>query len=368
LATAPVPGYNPAYAPPDIGANRAKWDALVARMAAHEIGTKRVPAFEVWNEPDGFFWTGSLAGYLDLYADTATVLSATAARLRAPVEIGGPGLLFADTGWIEPFLATVSAQHLPLDFVSWHWYADYPLFGPMSQLPLPQVGSPYWYNPALRAQSFGTQVQLVRTEVAKYPSLHPRLWLDEWNADAGYDPRQDGPFAGALVAAALDSVQRVGLDRMCFFFTADDGANPLGNWGLLDSSLRPKPSYQVMRYWHELAGRLVPVALTPDQSLGDVSGRIGAVATLGPTGRLAILVYNFVPYDATGGYGTRDPTPYDGTVRVVVTGLRPRPHPWTEQLVDGSHGGGVVARGMVGTGGSITVKLAGEGVTLLTVG
>jgi hypothetical protein len=369
LPALPVPGLNPSYSPPDLGAGRARWDDLVARMASHEILAEGVRAFEIWNEPDGFFWTGTLAAYLLLYADTSRVLAAVAARLHRKVEIGGAGLLFADAMWIEPLLATVSIEHLPLDFLSWHWYANYPLFGPMTQIPLPQVrGTPYWYNPLLRAQTFGAQVELVRAEVAKYPLLHPRLWLDEWNVDAGYDPRQAGPFGGALAAAALDSVQQAGLDRMCFFFTADEPANPLGNWGLLDAALRPTPAYEAMRYWHALAGRLLPVALLPDQSLADPSGRVGVVASRAGA-RVTVLVYNFVAYDPTGGYGAHPPTPYDHVVRVRLAGLAGRSTDrgtWSEQLVDGHHPGGVVAAGTVDEGGAVTIHLPGEAVALLT--
>lgn len=93
-----------------------------------------------------------------------------------------------------------------------------------------------------------------------------------------------------------------------------------------------------MRYWHQLGGRLT------------------------------VLLYNFVPYDPTGGYGTTDPTPYDHKVRVDLTGLAPGTHPWSEQLVDGGHSGGIVAQGTLSPANpSLSVYVAGEGVALLTI-
>ncbi|MHB8329279.1 MAG: GH39 family glycosyl hydrolase, partial [Acidimicrobiales bacterium] len=228
LPVVPAPG-NITYEPPDVGTqadgtnDKVIWDGLVEQMAAHEVALG-VRAFEVWNEPDGTFWYGGLPGYLNLYADTAPALETGAAEAGCSttagcrIEVGGPALVFPDATWIEPFLSFVSAQHLPLDFVSWHYYADYPLLGPYGPVPSPPPGvMPVWYNPALRAQVYGLQVTQVRAEVAKFPSLHPVLWIDEWNVDAGYDPRQSGPYGAAFVAAVLDSAQSARLDRMTFF-------------------------------------------------------------------------------------------------------------------------------------------------------
>lgn len=365
LATGAVPT-RASYAPPDATpATQASWDGLVGSMAAHEIANG-VRVFEIWNEPDGTFWTGTLAAYLRLYADTAAVLERTAARAGVHIEVGGPALVFPDPPWIEALLGAVQAQGLPLDFLSWHYYADYPGLGPQPPAPAPPPGfPPFWYNPALRAQTFGQQVGVVQAEVAKYPSLHPKLWLDEWNADAGYDARHDGPFDGALVAAVLDSVAGAGLDRMAFFRVADD-AQPLDNWGMLFADGSPKPAYRVFSLWHALAGGRAPVQVAPDQTLADPTGRVGAVATAAG-GRVAMLVYNFVPYDPTGSYGTGTSTPYDHQVSVVVKGLAPGRWSWTRQSVDGA--GTPLASGAltVGHAGVATLSFAleGEGVSEL---
>lgn len=375
LATGAVPGDNANDYPPDVGADQAKWDALVYKMAYHEISAEGVRAFEIWNEPDGTFWRGTLAGYLYLYRDTVTVLEKAAAAAHTKIEVGGPALVVADPSWLEPFLDFVASEHLPLDFISWHYYADYPLIGPISPIPDPPSGTPpFWYNPALRSQTFGEQVSMVEAEVAAHrradPSLDPVLWVDEWNANAGYDPRQDGPFDAAFAAAVLDSMQTTGLGRSCFYFVADDASDPLGNWGLLTSDLTPKPVWWAFRFWHELAGRQLPVVLTPDQSASDPVGRIGAVASTGSGDQVKLLLYNFVPWDPTGGYGTTDPTPYDHTVRVALGGLRRgTSYRWSESLVDGAHRQAItVASGRVrDPGGEITLDLAGESVALLSL-
>jgi hypothetical protein len=203
-------------------------------------------------------------------------------------------------------------------------------------------------------------VALVRAELAKYPALQPKLWLDEWNADAGYDARQDGPFDGALVAAVLDNVSGAGLDRMAFFRVADDTKPTLGNWGMLFADGTPKPAYQVYSLWHGLGGGgSLPVDLFPDQSLADPSGRVGAVATRSGQ-NVSVLIYNFVPYDPTGEYGTGPSTPYDHTVSLVVGGLTPGRLSWTRESVDGAR--------TPAAAGDLTVAPFGHGDADLHVG
>ncbi len=312
------------------------WSKLVYKSALHEMKVEGVRIFEVWNEPDGTFWYGTLADYLAMYKASADAIeaAATKAGLTGQVLVGGPGLLYSDPAWLTAFFAYVSAQHLPLGFVSWHYYGNYPGVGPFDENgtvlpPKPPAGvPPYWYNPGTRAQSYGAQVQLVKTLLDAFPALHPLTVIDEWNIDAGYDPRADTVYDAAFAAAVLDSVQQAGLDRMAFFRVADDSPATLGNWGMLFSDLRPKPVYYAFDFWHELAGRLLPTSLSPDQSAADPVGRVGALASVegrsrGAGGTVHVLLYDYAPYDPTGGYGSSDPNPYDHGVTVELGGRGP---------------------------------------------
>jgi hypothetical protein len=358
LATRPLPGLNRNYSPPD----PTRWSRLVYQMALHEITSKDVTTFEVWNEPDGLFWTGTLIDYLNLYAVTARAVERAAADAHRAVMVGGPALLFPDPAWIEPLLAWVTSQRLPLDFLSWHYYADYPLFGPMAGLPAPPAGvPPFWYNPAARAQSYGLGTELVRAELAKYPRLHPLLWIDEWNLDAGFDPRHDQSYDAAFAAASLDSAQQAGLDRMAFFRAADDVPHTLGNWGLLFSDMSPKPVYRAMSFWRRLAGASLAVRVRPDQGLADLTGRIGAVASMA-RGGVRILAYRVLPFGRGGGRQA---------VRIRIGGLqngaRFRVARWT---VDSSQSGAIPELATVATGRSglnIDLRLAENAVTLLEI-
>lgn len=327
LATGTPPGKNPNRSLPDPGAHSAAWSALVKKMATYEIEHEGVRTFEVWNEPDWVFWNDGLQGYEKLYAMTATALEAAAHAARVKIEVGGPALANVlgtmDTNWLDPFLAFVAANHLPLDFLSWHLYANDPDAGPQ-----PGVGhvcifhadpstNPCWYNPNLSAGLYAKEAAQAKAALAPYPQLHPRLWIDEWNINGAYDPRQAGPYDGAFVAAVLDAAQRAGISRMCYFFVATGSHGPLGDWGVLNGQTLPVPAYFSFRYWHDLAGRLLEAPVSGGANpFSAGQGGVGAVASRAPGGAVHVLVYDFLPYDPSGNYGTRLPTPTGASVTV----------------------------------------------------
>lgn len=341
--------------PPD-AAGYAPWEALLEEVAYHEMTTFGVHIFEVWNEPDGTFWHGTIADYLSMYRATAQAISEAASKAGVhDVLIGGPALLFSDPAWLEPFLAYVDANHLPLGFVSWHYYGDYPALGPFATqagvLPpeVPGAGD-YWYNPFTSAQTYGLQVQQVKAEIAKYPGLHPLTVIDEWNLDAGYDPRADQPYDAAFAAAVLDSVQSAGLDRMAFFRVADDKVGTLGNWGMLFSNLNPKPVYWTFAFWHALGGTRLASSITPS------GGDIGAVASSGASGDVNVLVYNYVPYGAAS----------EQTVRLSIPRLAGGTWVYSVRMIDATHPGSQEAGGtFTGPGMPVSLTMPGESVALV---
>lgn len=372
---APKAGANPVYRPPDVGSNAVKWEALVRQMALHEILAHDVRVFEVWNEPNGFFWSGTLHQYLTLYQNTADALEQAAAEAHRRIEVGGPALAdfsaTPDMAWVRAMAAFVSAHHLPLDFFSWHEYANDPDVGPSASFP---QGLCFLHsrgpagrcdNPSLSARSVGRGVRRVRAALARYPSLHPKLWLDEWNVNAGYDPRMSGTYGGAFVAAVLDSAQGAGLNRSCFYEAVDDAA--LDNFGLLTASLAPKPAYRVFAMWHRMAGHIVPVSVARGPSNAAPSS-VGAVASRGPGDSLRVLIDNFAPTGPVGHPGQRIPAGLDQRVAVDLHGLSAGRYVVTRSLVDTTHQGSIVARRSVrGPGANIRFELQGQGVTLVSV-
>ena len=114
--------YKPNVSPPK---SLEAWDALMTHFAQHLIeryGIDEVAQwyFEVWNEPNIDFWDGipRKGSYFELYAHTARALKAVNPRLR----VGGPAT--AAAAWVDAFLKYDAANHVPIDFVSSHGYAD----------------------------------------------------------------------------------------------------------------------------------------------------------------------------------------------------------------------------------------------------
>ncbi len=355
------------------------WKALVYQMALHEITAEGVRVFEVWNEPSFYMGLNGKFGYLTLYKNTVIELEAAANAAKVSIEVGGPGvdeLGQIDNSWISGLLAYVAKYDLPLNFISWHQYPNDPDEGPQAPYPsgICQTGAgvdgqPCWYNPDLDVSLFARGARSVESLLSSYPTLHPVLWVDEWGVDSGTDARLSGPYGAAFVAASLDSAQQGGIGRMAFYDTADGPTSPTYDaFGLLTFGLTPKPAYYAFALWHQLAGSLLPVTLTPDQSASGPVGQIGAVASKGPGGTVKVLVYDFAPYDPTGAYGTTDPTPYDHQVTVDLAGLATGTYATSRALIDaGDLDTSVATTPISGPSGSITFTLAGEGVTLLTL-
>ncbi|HEX3981618.1 MAG TPA: IPT/TIG domain-containing protein, partial [Acidimicrobiales bacterium] len=101
-------------------------------------------------------------------------------------------------------------------------------------------------------------------------------------------------------------------------------------------------------------------------SKGSGTTGVGAVASVGPDGTVHVMVYDFVPYDPSGRYGTSDPTPYDHPVTIKIVGLPRGAYDVDRTLIDATHDGTSVGTS-TDSGASVRLPftLAGDGVTLL---
>ena len=87
--------------------------------------------WEIWNEPVGEKsngdqpnWSGTPEEYYEMYTVTARHL-----KKRFPhLKIGGPAMSWVRQQWFDDFLAylTTDTDRVPLDFFSWHAYANDP--------------------------------------------------------------------------------------------------------------------------------------------------------------------------------------------------------------------------------------------------
>jgi len=286
------------------------WDALMTHFAQHLVeryGIDEVSQwyFEVWNEPNIDFWNGipRKQSYFDLYAHTARALKVVNPRLR----VGGPATAAAD--WVDDFLKYAAANHVPVDFVSTHGYADDTvenLFGTNEDIPMDD-------RVARAIAKVRGQIQSSAT-----PNL-PLMWT-EWNVQ-GMNESRDTIFVGPALANTIRQCQ--GVDMLSFWTFSDvfEEGGPIsrpfiGMFGLRAEGGINKPSYYSYGLLHQLG----------TQRIASASKNI--IVTKTTDGNIAVAAWNLVDPDQQGT--TR-------TVILTFHGVAPDAK-ITMQRVDSDHG------------------------------
>jgi xylan 1,4-beta-xylosidase len=257
------------------------WDALMTHFAQHLVeryGIDEVSEwyFEVWNEPNIDFWNGipRQESYFSLYAHTVRALRAVSPRLR----VGGPATAAAD--WVGDFLKFTAENHVPVDFVSTHGYADDTvknLFGTNEDIPMD--------DRVCRA------VAKVRGEIkaSALPNL-PLFWT-EWNVQ-GENESRDTTFVGPALANTIRKCDGEGVDMLSFWTFSDvfEEGGPIpkpfeGQFGLRAKGGINKPSYYAYGLLRELGKERIA---NPSSNL---------IVTKTADGGLAIVAWNLVDPD-----------------------------------------------------------------------
>ncbi len=290
-----------------------RWDGLMTHFAQHLVeryGIDEVAQwyFEVWNEPNIDFWNGIPRdeSYYDLYAHTARALKSVSPKLR----VGGPATAAAH--WIPEFLQYAADNHVPVDFVSTHGYADdsvKDMLNSKEEIPMD--------DRVCRA------VAKVKGEIraSAMPTL-PLFWT-EWNVQGERNSR-DTLFVGPGLANTIRECD--GLAEMMSFWTFSDvfeegGPIPQpfeGEFGLRAAGGINKPSFYDFALLHQLG------------ELRIASASKNVIVTRKADGSLAIVAWNIVdpgsvpelpdgPHSATNAKaGTEGPS---RTLELDVTGV-----------------------------------------------
>jgi len=263
------------------------WDDLMRHFAQHLVdryGIDEVAQwyFEVWNEPNIDFWNGIPRdrSYFDLYAHTARDLKAVNSRLR----VGGPATAAAH--WVPEFLKYAADNHVPVDFVTTHGYADdtaEDLFGTKEEVPMDE--------------RVCKAVTKVRNEIraSAQPDL-PLFWT-EWNVQ-GMNESRDTTFVGPALANTIRQCD--GQVEMMSFWTFSDvfeEGGPIskpfiGMFGLRAEGGINKPSYYAYGLLHQLGTERLPAKSN------------NVLVTHKQNGELAIAAWNLVDPGQTSGTKT----------------------------------------------------------------
>jgi xylan 1,4-beta-xylosidase len=300
--------YKPNVSPPK---SMERWDALIQHFAQHLVdryGIDEVSQwyFEVWNEPNIDFWNGipRQQSYFDLYDHTARALKSVSPRLR----VGGPATAAAQ--WVPAFLQHTAENHVPVDFVSTHGYADDTvenMFGTHENIPMDD--------------RVGRATALIRSQIDSSPTPHLPLFWTEWNVPGLMEAR-DTIYVGPALANTVRECD--GHADMLSFWTFSDvfeEGGPTngpfhGDFGLRAFDGINKPSYYAYGLLHQLG----------DQRLANPSNDV--IVTRTSDGSLAIAAWNLVDPGQHGAAREMD---------LHLTGVSPSAAV-TLQRVDRDHG------------------------------
>ena len=260
-----------------------RWDDLMKHFAQHLVDRYGIDEvshwyFEVWNEPNIDFWNGipRQKSYFELYEHTARDLKSVNPRLR----VGGPAT--AAAAWVDDFLKFAAQNHVPVDFVSSHGYADdtvEDMFGTNEDIPMD--------DRVCRAIG-KVKKQIQASAMPKLP-----LFWTEWNVQ-GMNESRDTSFVGTGLANTIRECD--GLVDMMSFWTFSDVfeeggpiAKPFnGEFGLRAKGGINKPSYYDFGLLHRLG----------DERIANASADV--IVTRRNDGTLAVAVWNKVDPDQAG--------------------------------------------------------------------
>lgn len=165
-----------AYPPKDYAA----WRDLLAAVAAHCVeryGAEEVDTWlwELWNEPDIFYWRGTPEQFHELYRATVEGVRS----VLPDAKVGGPAVTGGGTEFLHGFLEYTAAEDLPLDFVSFHTkgssFSPWRVYGPTG------ADAPEQQSPSAHKMLFEVRSMLrVMAQFPQYRTL-PAI-IDECDA------------------------------------------------------------------------------------------------------------------------------------------------------------------------------------------
>ncbi len=295
-----------------------KWHDLVYNMVLHCIeryGKAEVVSWywELWNEPDIFYWRGTAEEFNKLYDYTAAAVKAACPEAR----VGGPGVTNPapernSVDYLDKFLnhvvtgtnAVTGATGTPIDFLTFHvkggGYRADPKHRPQRPPSVKQI---------LRDTAFGHSI------IKKYPAVKDlecvltEIDPDGWAAGGAWDNInlnfRNTEYYASFVAASFDKVSRYAraegwdlrLLSWAFMFVGErcfEGTRTFSTQGIDKAILNLFRMYALMGT-QELAftssGTKDPMAYADPNGFGE-SPDISGFATLAGNKEVAVLIYN----------------------------------------------------------------------------
>ncbi|MDQ1306992.1 MAG: xylan 1,4-beta-xylosidase [Actinomycetota bacterium] len=257
--------------------DEGEWVALVRSVVRHLVDrygldeVRRWP-FEIWNEPNlPIFWKDAdQQAYFRLYDITARAVK----DVDADLLVGGPALSPGADEWWAPFADFVTANDVPIDFVTRHAYTSrepqHVPFGTYQELMPPQE---------LLRQFAAPRAHLAGTGLERLP-----VHITEFNSSYCPDnPIHDTAYHAAYLAPVLagggDHVDSFSYWTFCDVFEEADIPTSIfhGGFGLLTHRQLAKPTYHLFAFMARMG---TSVLARGDDHLvcRDDSGRVTVLA------------------------------------------------------------------------------------------
>ena len=274
-------------APP---ADWEKWKKLVTAFTSAltaAFGEKEVRNwyFEVWNEPDISFWSGTQEEYFKLYDITRNAVKSVCSAYR----VGGPAT--SKTAWIGDFCDHVSnpsefddVEGIRCDFISSHAYPSDLAF----------LNSADGEVKLLEADVLSDLCTKARRVIDEKLGSEIPFIFGEWNSSAGpyafnHDECNNAPFICKTVIELNNTVQGA------IFWNASDiyeegkfHYTPFhGGYGIVNVNDIPKSSFHAFRMLNQLSGEQLGCSFDAEKC-----SEHGAVAAI-DNRYLRIIVWNY---------------------------------------------------------------------------
>ncbi len=292
-----------------------KWRDLIAGLVAalqarYGRAELRRWDFEVWNEPDLAFWTGTRREYFRLYDLAADAIKSADAQLR----VGGPAT--ARTRWVGEFLDHVTADSddyraggRRCDFVATHAYPSDVAFVDAAE-------------GEVKLQASGLMRELfarARREIDARVGPEMPLVCGEWNSSAGplaenHDTCNNAAFVAKTMAEfslpLAEGGTRPIVDGQLYWNLSDIYEEcgfhhePFhGGYGLLTVHGVPKAAFHAFALLAHHAGRRLAATPRPAEGSGTCPAGLGALCSLDAANRLlrATIYHHREPGDEDAG-------------------------------------------------------------------
>jgi len=261
--------------------NQANFVQAVVAVVYHYTdarlwGPTKVRYVEFWNEPDGRFWDGTPREFQQLYVEASKALRKAFPNLK----IGGPG--FTPAGALAPqgmqfsrgFVRAVKQAGAPLDFLSWHMYAnDVPSYEKAAR----------FYRELLDGEGLRDTVM----HVTEYHTSHRNLSMPDQIAV------RSKARGAALLTAGWMVLQRFDVREAQVYRGPDPSINAPQFYGLFYADGRPKKTGWAFHLWSEICG--YPQRLEAGSSAADLA----VLAGRNEAGQTALLVANLTDQPQT---------------------------------------------------------------------